>query len=243
MHNVLSDLLGTEKRLLVRLVVLALVAVCPAAFAAQTNDTTAAQAAYTRTLNQRADKIVATLDIGDANQAVRVHGLIVQQYRDLSKIHEARDAEIKAAKARALQVEPENKAGADGPIAQARAVAKPKLDELHGEFLTRLAAELSPEQVEKVKDGLTYGVVPLTYGVYLKMYPELTDAQKQQIRAWLVEARELAMDGSTSDEKHAVFGKYKGRINNYLSKAGYDAKKGEQNLKKATQSASETKPK
>ena len=40
------------------------------------------------------------------------------------------------------------------------------------------------------------------------------------------------MDGSTSDEKHAVFGKYKGRINNYLSKAGYDAKKGEQNLKK-----------
>jgi hypothetical protein len=61
--------------------------------------------------------------------------------------------------------------------------------------------------------------------------------------AWLVEAREIAMDGSTSDEKHAMFGKYKGKINNYLSKAGYDAKKGKQNLKKAEQLPSETKSK
>ena len=60
----------------------------------------------------------------------------------------------------------------------------------------------------------------------------LTAEQKAQILAWLTEARELAMDGSTSDEKHAVFGKYKGKINNYLSKAGYDAKKAEQNLRK-----------
>jgi len=58
------------------------------------------------------------------------------------------------------------------------------------------------------------------------MYPELTDAQKQQIMAWLVEAREIAMDGSTSDEKHAVFGKIQRPDQNYLSKAGYDAKEG-----------------
>ena len=94
-----------------------------------------------------------------------------------------------------------------------------------------------------MKDGLTYGVAPLTYGVYLKMYPELTGEQKTQIKSRLHEARELAMDGSTSDEKHAVFGKYKGKINNYLSKAGYDAKKAEQNLKRPAPSASEPKTK
>lgn len=119
---------------------------------------------------------------------------------------------------------------------------KPKLDQLHGEFLSRLSAELSPGQVDQIKDGLTYGVLPLTYGVYLKMYPDLTDEQKAQIKAWLTEARELAMDGSTSDEKHAVFGKYKGKINNYLSKAGYDAKKAEQNLRKPAASMSNPKP-
>jgi hypothetical protein len=72
----------------------------------------------------------------------------------------------------------------------------------------------------------------VTWNTYLKMFPDLTDEQKTQIRAWLVEARELAMDQGTANEKHAVFGKYKGRVNNYLSKAGYDLKKAEQNLRK-----------
>jgi len=41
----------------------------------------------------------------------------------------------------------------------------------------------------------------------------------------LLEAREHAMDAESSDKKHAWFGKYKGRINNYLSSEGYDLKK------------------
>jgi len=57
------------------------------------------------------------------------------------------------------------------------------------------------------------------------MIPGLTELQKKQIKVWLVEAREHAMDAGTSEEKHQWFGKYKGRINNYLSAAGYDMKK------------------
>ena len=48
------------------------------------------------------------------------------------------------------------------------------------------------------------------------------EEEKAQIMAWLVEAREFAMDAENSNKKHAAFGKYKGRINNYLSKRGYD---------------------
>jgi hypothetical protein len=73
---------------------------------------------------------------------------------------------------------------------------------------------------------MTYGVVQVTFNAYTKMYPDLTDAEKKQIMAWLIEAREISMDQGSSEEKHAVFGKYKGRINNYLSKQGYDAKTG-----------------
>jgi len=195
----------------------------------------AKDAAYTRTLNERAAKIAASLGISDAAQSDRVHGIIVQQYRALNVIHAERDEQIKNAKENAGN----DKTAANSAIEAARTSTKPKLDKLHGEFLAKLSAELSPEQVDQVKDGMTYGVAPLTYGVYLKMYPELTDEQKAQIKAWLNEARELAMDGSTSDEKHAVFGKYKGKINNYLSKAGYDAKKGEQNLKRPAPATSE----
>jgi Protein of unknown function (DUF3826) len=184
--------------------------------------------AYTQAITERADKNVAALGITDPAKATRVRDVIVQQYRDLRAIHDPRDARIKAAKDKAK----ENKEASDAEIKTAQDEAKAKLDKLHGEYLKKLSAELTPEQVDQVKDGMTYGVVEVTYNTYLKMYPDLKDDQKAQIKAWLVEAREIAMDGSTSNEKHAVFGKYKGRINNYLSKAGYDAKKGEENLKK-----------
>ncbi|HOB33816.1 MAG TPA: DUF3826 domain-containing protein, partial [Verrucomicrobiota bacterium] len=42
----------------------------------------------------------------------------------------------------------------------------------------------------------------------------------------------IAMDQGSSNEKHAIFNKYKGRINNYLVRAGYDLKKGEENLRR-----------
>jgi hypothetical protein len=38
------------------------------------------------------------------------------------------------------------------------------------------------------------------------------------------------MDGGSSEEKHALFGKYKGRINNYLSAQGFDLKAAENEL-------------
>jgi Spy/CpxP family protein refolding chaperone len=226
------------KKLLCVLVVLSAAAPATLLHAADPNAITQSDAAYARTITQRADKIVATLGIADTNKLIRVRDIITQQYRNLAKIHDARDVQIKQVKEKAGT----DKVAAAASVQAARDEVKPKLDELHGEFLSRLSAELSPEQVDQVKDGLTYGVLPLTYGVYLKMYPELTTEQKAQIKAWLTEARELAMDGSTSDEKHAVFGKYKGKINNYLSKAGYDAKKAEQNLKKPAAPTSNFQP-
>jgi Spy/CpxP family protein refolding chaperone len=199
------------------------------AIAADSNTATEAEATYTRTITERADKIVATLNIADTNKYVRVRDLITRQYRDLSRLHDTRDAAIKTAQEKTKM----DKAVTESAVQTVRDEFKSKTDKLHGEFLARLAVELTPEQVDQVKDGLTYGVLPLTYGVYLRMYPELTEEQKKQIKAWLLEARELAMDGGTAREKHAIFGKYKGRINNYLSRAGYDAKQAEQKLRNA----------
>src|SRR5436853_335256 len=80
-------------------------------------------------------------------------------------------------------------------------------------------------QVEAVKDKLTYNVVHVTYKAFCEMIPTLNDEQKAYILATLKDAREEAMDGGSSGEKHAIFGRYKGRINIYLSKQGYDLKK------------------
>ena len=180
-----------------------------------------AEAAYTNIITERAGKIVSTLKIADSAKAVRVRNIIADQYRNLNEIYKTRDAQLNAAKV---------KASADNAAAKTSANAiqeetKTQLDKLHGSYIKKLSAALNPIQVEQVKDGMTYGVVQVTYKGYQAMIPTLTEEQKKQILTWLVEARELAMDAESSDKKHAWFGKYKGRINNYLSAAGYDLNK------------------
>ena len=97
-----------------------------------------------------------------------------------------------------------------------------KLYRSHFAFPAALSRYLTDEQITAVKDGMTFGVVKVTYDSHLDMIPSLTEEEKEQIRIWLEEARELAIDAESSKKKHEVFGKYKGRINNYLAKRGYD---------------------
>jgi hypothetical protein len=182
---------------------------------------------------QRAEKITAALRLDDPAKAARVRDLIARQYADLSVIHSARDAAIKAAKEKGAT---DKTAGMEA-MKIARDTATAAQDKLHPEYLARLAVELTPAQIDQVKDGMTYGVAPLTFRVYQEMLPNLTDDQKSQLLTWLNEAREHAMDASTSEEKHAWFGKYKGRINNYLSKAGIDMKQAEKEMSERKKSA------
>jgi hypothetical protein len=192
-------------------------------FSANASDS---EAAYTQELTKRADKIVAPLGIADDATKTRVRDLIVQQYRSLRDIHAARDARIGETK-RGPAGDP---AMADAWNKAARDAANLKLTEVHRRFVARLSVELTPEQVDQVKNGMTYGVVAVTYNRYLELFPNLKDEQKREVLANLVEAREYAMDAGSSEEKHAIFGKYKGRINNYLSAAGYDWKRAEKDL-------------
>ena len=138
----------------------------------------------------------------------------MDQLRWLNKAHHERDAAIEKIDAKAHQEK----------VLKIKEATDAKVRARHATYVQSLAGELTPSQVDAVKDGMTYGVVPLTYAGYLKMLPELTEEQKTYIMAQLVEAREIAMDGGSSKEKHGWFGKYKGRINNTLSKAGYDLK-------------------
>lgn len=94
----------------------------------------------------------------------------------------------------------------------------------HFEFAANLENYLSEKQVEQVKDGMTFGVVPKTYQAHLEMIPTLKADEKLQILNWLKEAREFAIDAENAKAKHGWFGKYKGRINNWLTKRGYDLK-------------------
>ncbi|MGF6847879.1 Spy/CpxP family protein refolding chaperone [Chitinophaga sp. W3I9] len=200
---------------------------CQAAvFARQAN--TEDDTAYIRTTNQRADKIVATLGVANADSALLVRDVIAQQYRYLNEVQAKHDQEVKLAKEQFANDKPALTTQLKG-IEDA---TNQQLDKGHTGYLEKLSAYLTPQQVNQVKDGMTYGVLPLTYRVYNDMLPNLTTEQKAQIMAWLVEAREHAMDAGSSEKKHQWFGKYKGRINNYLSAAGINMKQAEEEWKK-----------
>lgn len=190
------------------------------AFAQEAN-TAAAQDNYTRVITKRSEKIVSALSLTDSAKFKRVVNIIADQYRTLGTIHDARNAKAKEIKAQAGA----DKAKADAQVAALDSTTDIQLNQAHAAYLSKLSAELTPEQVDKVKDGMTYNILGVTYAAYTDEILTLTDAQKAQIKAWLVEAREHAIDAESSEKKHAWFGKYKGRINNYLSKQGYDMKK------------------
>ncbi|MTK52702.1 DUF3826 domain-containing protein [Paludibacter sp.] len=176
---------------------------------------------YNKTLTDRAEKIVKTLSISDSTVFKRLTGILVYQYKSLGKIHDGRDAAIKSAK---------EKAGNDKATFQSaekalQDEANSQLYNLHCEFIGKLAGDLNAEQIDKVKDGMVFNLIKVTYSAYLDMIPTLKPEEKQQIYCWLVEARERAMDAQSSNKKHEIFGKYKGRINNYLSKQGYNLDK------------------
>ena len=82
---------------------------------------------------------------------------------------------------------------------------------------------------------MTYGRLKRDYNAQLEMIPTLTEEEKLQVLIWLKEAREFAMDGSDSKQKHFWFDKYRGRTNNWLSSRGYDLKKERDNWMKRTQ--------
>jgi hypothetical protein len=156
--------------------------------------------AYVETIKARAQKIVDGLGLTDAQKAENVRNIIANRYFLLNDIHSKYDKNQQEA----LYAE---------------------LYKHHFELASALALYLTEEQIDAVKDGMTFGRLKRDYKAQLEMIPSLTDEEKAQILIWLREAREYAMDAADSKGKHFWFDKYRGRTNNWLSARGYDLKK------------------
>ncbi|MCM1078992.1 MAG: DUF3826 domain-containing protein [Bacteroidales bacterium] len=153
-------------------------------------------AAYVKTIVARSEKNIQSLNLtGEKFEAVR--NIVANRYFELNDIYESED----------------------------KAMRDSKLYRSHFAMPAQLSLYLTQEQIIAVKDAITYNKVKVTYEAYLDEIPTLKEEEKAQIYAWMVEARELALDAGNSKGKHEIFNKYKGRVNNYLSKRGYDLNK------------------
>ena len=115
-------------------------------------------AAYTRVITQRAERILEPMGLEDDAVYARVQGIIKQLYRDLSATQDARDAAVASIRGQAALPPRAAEAG----IRALREAVDHEVLVIGHRFTGQLSAVLTPEQVVAVKDGITYGVVPLT---------------------------------------------------------------------------------
>ena len=156
--------------------------------------------------------ILKALNLADPAKSNAVHDAIVEQYHALRVRDAAIDTRLK------VDGKQVNYTNRELFLAQQ---SKP----LHDQFLAKLAKNLTPAQIEEVKDLMTYNKVKVTYNAYCAIVPGLTDAEKAKILELLKLAREEAMDGGSAPEKSAIFQKYKDQINSYLDAQGLDTAK------------------
>lgn len=156
--------------------------------------------AYVNSIIARSQKIVDGLQLSDTKKAENVRNIIANRYFLLNAIHSKYDKSQQEAR-------------------------DAELYKHHFELASALAQYLTEEQIDAVKDGMTFGRLKRDYNATLDMIPTLTDEEKLQVLIWLKEAREYAMDAADSKGKHFWFDKYRGRTNNWLSSRGYDLKK------------------
>ena len=156
--------------------------------------------AYVESIVNRSQKIVDGLQLDDKKTARNVRNIIANRYFLLNDIHSKYDKNQQAER-------------------------DAELYKHHFELVSSLSLYLTDEQIDVVKDGMTFGRLKRDYQATQDMIPTLSDFEKQQILIWLKEAREYAMDAADSKGKHFWFDKYRGRTNNWLSGRGYDLKK------------------
>lgn len=169
------------------------------------------ETAYSTTLEKRTGAILQALSISDTNKSAKVHDTIVSQYRALRARDEALDSMFSALS--------KNAPGIETNRSKILAILS---SQLHEQFLARLAQDLTPDQIEVVKDRMTYNKVKVTFDAYCEIIPKLSESEKAMVLDLLKTAREEAMDGGSADEKTAIFQKYKDQINAFLNGNGHN---------------------
>jgi hypothetical protein len=170
------------------------------------------EALYTSSIESRTADILKPLALTNSVASNAVHDLIIAQYRVMRSRDELINAKLAAMDKeitytnRAPELEAESKL-------------------LHAHFFAQLGKQLTPPEIEKIKDKMTYNKVKITFDAYENIIPALTDSDKAKITELLMVAREKAIDGGSASEKSDIFQEYKNQINDYLNAHGHDVAK------------------
>src|SRR5690348_16999453 len=131
---------------------------------------------YMKMLTERSAKIINTLGLTDSVKYKDLVNVVANQYVSVNDIQDQYKATVKDIKAAHT-----NKVETDSLVNLESEKKSNKLLDLHKKYISLLSAKLSEDQVEKIKDGMTYNVLHVTYGAYEDEILTLTKEQKEKI--------------------------------------------------------------
>lgn len=169
---------------------------------------------------QRAAKVLAKLSLTNDSIRENIQIVVTNRYLELREIHHRYEERNKVIEATDLSNEKKAE-----ELERSYYQYNSDLYRSRFGYIAWLSFYLNDEQVETVKDAMTYNLFHVRYNDFLDLLPNLTKAEKNRVYNWLIEAREFSMDFETPRKMRQMFTKYRGRINNYLASRGYDLRK------------------
>jgi hypothetical protein len=170
-------------------------------------------------IDQKTNKLIDGLELTDAGKADNAKTITREWLGTMLAWHKQHDAELNGLwsdwnEARAVKPKDEFPGEVIAhKIDDAYASLKPAYDE----FLKGLAAELTPEQIDALKEAWSRkpGMMR-TYKAYLEIAPDLSEQDKQVIHDRMLMAREAAMLTDSDKEIVSIYKRHKVKVEQYI---------------------------
>lgn len=187
--------------------------------ASATPASTAFDAATQKRIDAKADRLLGTLKLEDPAKAERARTILREWLATMTAWHANNDPQLQALWSQwnqARAVVPKDEFPAE-VIAHRIDDVYASLKPAYRKFTDRLAAELTAEQIDALKE--TWSRSPgmtRTYQAYLEIVPDLTEDQKKVIRDRMLLAREDAMLTDADKEITTIYKRHKVKVEAYI---------------------------
>ena len=170
-------------------------------------------------VDQKANKLIDGLKLDDADKATKAKAITRDWLVTMLAWHKEHDPELKGLwsewnKARAVVPKDEFPGEV---IAQKLDDVYASLKPAYEDFTKRLSAELSPEQVDALKEAWSRSPgMTRTYKAYLEIVPDLAEQDRQVIHDRMLMAREAAMLTDSDKEIVSIYKRHKVKVEQYI---------------------------
>ena len=168
---------------------------------------------------QKAERIVEGLKLADADKRAKVKGIAGEWLGAMMSWHQEHDAQLAQLWSqwnKARSVVPKDEFPGE-VIAHQIDDVYASLKPAYEDFIQRLSAELPAEQIDAIKENWSRNPgMTRTYNAYLEIVPDLTEKDKEVIKARMLLAREAAMLTDADKEIVSIYKRRKVKVEQYV---------------------------